>query len=186
MGVAYGARTAAAFALRHPGRLAGLALFDVSLTPPVDQKRQSVLGEAARAALEAAGQSPAPAERYWRFYEDRASADATHRAHEGAPDLTEPLGAVQAPTLVACGAYDENLKPSALRPVPPASPHAHDRAWLSRVSAAYVAALLAAHLDGPPTSSPGSVAVGRRSSSKVQGGGAGGPAEGRFRPRLRG
>ncbi len=158
VGVAYGARTAAAFALRHPGRLAGLALFDVSLTPPVDQRRQGVLGEAARAALAAAGQSPAPAERYWRFYEDRESADAMHRAHEGAPDLTEPLGAVQAPTLIACGAYDENLKEAQRIAawVPPARFHLMPMTGHGSpvYRPAYVAALLAAHFGRPAPDLP--------------------------------
>ncbi len=149
MGVAYGARTAAAFALRHPARVAGLALFDVSLRPPVDQGRQGVLAEAARAALTAAGQPPPKPQRYWRFFEDRESAAAVHRAHEGAPDLTEPLGAVQAPTLVACGDYDENLKeaqriaawmPSARFHLMPMTGHGSP---LYRP--AYVAALLAHH-----------------------------------------
>ena len=37
LGVAYGARTAAQFALRHPQKLTALGLFDVALTPPVQQ-----------------------------------------------------------------------------------------------------------------------------------------------------
>ena len=36
LGVAYGARTAAQFALRHEDRLTALGLFDVALTPPVE------------------------------------------------------------------------------------------------------------------------------------------------------
>jgi pimeloyl-ACP methyl ester carboxylesterase len=112
-----------------------------------------VLGEAARAALAAAGQSPAPAERYWRFYEDRHSADAMHRAHEGAPDLTEPLGAVQAPTLIACGAYDENLKEAQRIAawVPPARFHLMPMTGHGSpvYRPAYVAALLAAHFGRP-------------------------------------
>ena len=55
LGVAYGARTAARFALRHADRLTALGLFDVALTPPVEQIGQRALGRQAKALLEQAG-----------------------------------------------------------------------------------------------------------------------------------
>ena len=109
MGVAYGARTAARFALEYPGKLAALGLFDVALTPPVDQARQRALAEEARQRLDAAGEPIPTPEKHWRFYEDRETARLAHTAHEQEPDLTGALAAVTVPVLVACGEQDVNL-----------------------------------------------------------------------------
>jgi len=115
LGVAYGARTAARFALRHPDRLTGLALFDVALTPPVEQSGQRALGAEARALLTAAreaGEIAEPAvepKKYWRFYEDREAARNAHTAHEREEDVTARLSEVHVPVLVACGRQDMNL-----------------------------------------------------------------------------
>lgn len=122
LGVAYGARTAARFALRHTQRLTALGLFDVALTPPVEQAGQRALAEQARAALRAAGEAPVAAQKYWRFYEDRAAAAKAHRAHEQESDLSEQLGSVKAPVLIACGRQDINL-PEAQR-IARHTPHA--------------------------------------------------------------
>lgn len=110
VGVAYGARTAARFALSHPDRLNALGLFDVALTPPVEQTGQRALGAEARALLERAGEPSVTARKSWRFYEDREAARKAHTAHQGEPDLSEALGAVAVPVLVACGRQDMNLE----------------------------------------------------------------------------
>lgn len=109
LGVAYGARTAARFALRHPQKLTALGLFDVSLTPPVEQSGQRALAEEARTLLSKAGETPVKLRKSWRFYEDREAARKAHTAHEREPDLTESLGTLTAPVLVACGRQDMNL-----------------------------------------------------------------------------
>lgn len=109
VGVAYGARTAARFALHHPDRLTALGLFDVALTPPVEQTGQRALADEARTLLVANG-TPAPMLRKsWRFYEDRDAALQAHTAHEGEPDITEALAHLNKPVLVACGRQDMNL-----------------------------------------------------------------------------
>ncbi len=54
-GMAYGARTAARFALRHPDRVRLLALYDVSLAEPVDQALQRDGNREARALRQEAG-----------------------------------------------------------------------------------------------------------------------------------
>jgi 3-oxoadipate enol-lactonase len=109
LGVAYGARTAARFALRHPDRLTALGLFDVALTPPVEQTGQRALGAEARKLLKAAGEPEVTFRKSWRFYEDREAARKAHTAHEQEEDLSEKLGEVDVPVLVACGRQDMNL-----------------------------------------------------------------------------
>ena len=109
VGVAYGARTAAQFGLRHPRRLSGLGLFDVALTPPVDQVDQGALGAQATAMLKESGIDVPERQKYWRFYGDRDAARKCHTAHEREPDTTSMIHAITAPTLVACGEQDMNL-----------------------------------------------------------------------------
>ena len=109
LGVAYGARTAARFALRHPGRLTALGLFDVALTPPVEQTGQRALGAEAREMLKAAGEPAVEAQKYWRFYENRDAALNAHTAHQKEEDTSEMLGDLPVPVLVACGRQDMNL-----------------------------------------------------------------------------
>lgn len=109
LGVAYGARTAARFALRHPDKLSGLGLFDVSLTPPVEQTGQRELGAEARRLLAEAGEPTVTQQKYWRFYENRDAALKTHTAHTGEQDTSEMLGHLKVPVLVACGRQDMNL-----------------------------------------------------------------------------
>lgn len=109
VGVAYGARTAAQFGLRHPQRLSGLGMFDVALTPPVDQTEQGALGEEARQMLTQAGIAMPVRQKYWRFYENRPTALLCHTAHTREPDTTAMIAAITAPTLVACGEQDMNL-----------------------------------------------------------------------------
>lgn len=109
LGVAYGARTAARFALRHPDRLTALGLFDVALTPPVEQTGQRALGAEARALLEAAGEPAVTSRKSWRFYENRDAALSAHTAHQSEEDTSEMLGNLPVPVLVACGRQDMNL-----------------------------------------------------------------------------
>ena len=109
LGVAYGARTAARFALRHPQRLTALGLFDVALTPPVEQTGQRALGAEAREMLKAAGEPAVEAQKYWRFYENRDAALNAHTAHQKEEDTSELLGGLPVPVLVACGRQDMNL-----------------------------------------------------------------------------
>ena len=109
LGVAYGARTAAQFALRHPHQLSGLAMFDVALTPPVDQGDQGALGAQATEQLKAAGQAIPERQKYWRFYENRAAALLCHTAHQHEGDTNALLHNITTPTLVACGRQDMNL-----------------------------------------------------------------------------
>ena len=110
LGVAYGARTAARFALRHPERLTGLGLFDVALTPPVAQPRQRALGAEARRLLADAGMTMPPVRKSWRYYENRESARLAHTAHERETDPTGLLGNLTAPVLIGCGRQDANLQ----------------------------------------------------------------------------
>lgn len=109
VGVAYGARTAARFALRHPDLLRALGLFDVALSPPVVQDGQRALGAEARALLDRAGEPAVALRKSWRFYENREAARKAHTAHEREPDLSEHLAGVPVPMLVACGRQDMNL-----------------------------------------------------------------------------
>ena len=109
LGVAYGARTAAQFALRHPDKLTALGLFDVALTPPVEQGGQRELGAQARELLKAAGEPEVSMRKSWRFYEDRDAALKAHTAHKNEPDTSELLGELDAPVLIACGRQDKNL-----------------------------------------------------------------------------
>ncbi len=109
LGVAYGARTAAQFALRHPEKLTALGLFDVALTPPVGQSGQRELGAQARELLKAAGEPAVSMRKSWRFYEDRDAALKAHTAHQNEPDTSELLGELDAPVLIACGRQDMNL-----------------------------------------------------------------------------
>jgi len=112
VGIAYGSRTAARFALNHSDRLTGLGLFDVSLTPPVEQGGQRELGQEAIALLQKAGEPIVAHKKYWRFYENREAALKAHTAHEAEEDVTDLLANVVAPTLIACGEQDLNLAES--------------------------------------------------------------------------
>ena len=109
LGVAYGARTAARFALRHPDKLTALGLFDVALTPPVEQTGQRALGAEAREMLKAAGEPAVTPRKSWRFYENRDAALMAHTAHQTEEDTSEMLGNLPVPVLVACGRQDMNL-----------------------------------------------------------------------------
>lgn len=109
LGVAYGARTAAQFGLRHNDRLSALGLFDVALTPPVEQSGQRELAAQARQLLQKAGEPEFPARKSWRYYENRDAAFKTHTAHEHEPDTSDMLGHLDIPVLVACGRQDMNL-----------------------------------------------------------------------------
>jgi len=109
LGVAYGARTAARFALRHPQTLTALGLFDVALTPPVEQTGQRALGAEARELLKAAGEPEVTLRKSWRFYENRDAALKAHTAHQKEEDPSELLGNLPVPVLIACGRQDMNL-----------------------------------------------------------------------------
>jgi len=109
VGVAYGARTAAQFALRHEDRLTALGLFDVALTPPVEQSGQRELGAEARRMLKEAGEPEVAMRKSWRWYQDRDAALKAHTAHTHEPDTSEMLGHLKIPVVVACGRQDMNL-----------------------------------------------------------------------------
>ena len=97
LGVAYGARTAARFALRHPEKLTALGLFDVALTPPVEQTGQRALGAEARKMLEEAGEPAVTPRKSWRFYENRDAALKAHTGHEKEEDPSEMLDRLPVP-----------------------------------------------------------------------------------------
>lgn len=109
VGVAYGARTAARFALRRPEKLTALGLFDVALTPPVEQTGQRALAAKAVALLQQANEPVVERRKSWRFYENREAALKAHTAHEHEEDTSEMLGNLPVPVLVACGRQDMNL-----------------------------------------------------------------------------
>jgi 3-oxoadipate enol-lactonase len=108
-GMAYGARTAARFALRHPSRVSLLALYDVSLAEPVDQARQREGNAQARALREAAGLPEVARDRAWFAHADEREARRSLTAHVGQVDPTPELASVCVPALVACGSQDVNL-----------------------------------------------------------------------------
>lgn len=108
-GSAYGARTAARFALRHPGRVSLLALFDVSLDHPVDQQRQRDLMLEARRMRDEAGIGSPELDRAWFAHRHEKEALRSLTAHVDQPDPTEEMAAVTIPTLVACGLQDVNI-----------------------------------------------------------------------------
>ena len=110
LGVAYGARTAAQFALRHQDKLTALGLFDVALTPPVEQLQQKSLAAQARQLLHEAGEPEVVPKKSWRFYENREAAFKAHTAHLHEPDTSQMLGNLEVPVLVACGRQDMNLE----------------------------------------------------------------------------
>lgn len=109
VGVAYGARTVAQFALNHADKLTAFGMFDVALTPPVEQTGQQQLGAQARELLSAAGEPAIEQRKSWRFYENRDAAFLAHTAHQSEPDTSEMLGNIPAPALVVCGRQDMNL-----------------------------------------------------------------------------
>jgi 3-oxoadipate enol-lactonase len=109
LGVAYGARTAAQFELRHEEKLSDLGLFDVALTPPVEQLEQKALAAQARQLLHEAGEPEIIPKKSWRFYENRDAAFKAHTAHQHEPDTSKMLGNLKVPVLVACGRQDMNL-----------------------------------------------------------------------------
>jgi len=110
LGVAYGARAAAQFALRHADKLTALGLFDVALTPPVEQTGQKELGLYALQLLEEAGEPLVVRRKSWLWYEVREAALKAHTAHTREPDITEKLNHINVPVLVACGRQDMNLQ----------------------------------------------------------------------------
>jgi len=109
VGSAYGARTAARFALRHPKRIALLALFDVALSPPVDQGKQRELMLEARRLRDEAGIGSPELDRAWFEHRHPKEALRSLTAHVRFADPTEEMATVQIPTLVACGRQDMNL-----------------------------------------------------------------------------
>ena len=109
LGIAYGARTAAKFALQYPEKLTSLALCDVALSLPVDQTEQANLGNKAREMLKESREPLVEYQKYWRFYKDRESALKFHTAHINQKDITNEMSKVSVPSLVTCGRQDMNL-----------------------------------------------------------------------------
>lgn len=108
-GMAYGARTAARFALRHPDRVRLLALYDVSLAEPVDQALQRDGNREARALRQGAGLAEVERRPEWFAHADEREARRSLTAHAGQPDPTPELAGLRVPTLVVCGRQDVNL-----------------------------------------------------------------------------
>ena len=108
-GCAYGARTAARFALRHPRRTSLLCLFDVSLDQPVDQKLQRKLMIEARRLRDEAGLPSPSLDRSWFAHVDSREAGRSLAAHVSQPDPTPEMAGVEIPTQVVCGRQDANL-----------------------------------------------------------------------------
>ncbi|NWG46969.1 MAG: alpha/beta fold hydrolase [Alphaproteobacteria bacterium] len=109
MGLAYGARTAGQFALRHPGRLTRIAFFDVAFTPPVEREAREAKGREAAALLAEAGERMVESQKAWFWHDVKENAAAVHTAHLTEPDITERLATLAVPCLVACGRQDLNL-----------------------------------------------------------------------------
>ena len=75
---------------KHPEKLTGLGLFDVSLTPPVEQTGQRETGRPGKGKCWRKQEKPAvELQKYWRFYENRDAAFKTHTAHQGEADMSE-------------------------------------------------------------------------------------------------
>ncbi|MFL2697977.1 MAG: alpha/beta fold hydrolase [Gammaproteobacteria bacterium] len=109
LGIAYGARTAAQFALRHSNQLKALALCDVALSQPVNQVEQANLGQKARELLADADEPKVDYQKYWRFYKNKDQALNFHKAHLSEEDVTNNLSKVSIPSLITCGRQDMNL-----------------------------------------------------------------------------
>ncbi len=95
--------------MRHETKLLALGLFDVALTPPVEQSGQRELGAQARRLLEEAGEPAVVPRKSWRFYENRDAALQAHTAHENEVDTSTMLGHLKIHVVVACGRQDMNL-----------------------------------------------------------------------------
>ncbi len=108
-GMAYGARIAARFALRHPSRVDLLALYDVSLDQPVDQELQRSGNQTAKQLRADAGLVEPVRSRTWFEHRDRREAMRSLTAHVDQADPTPELARLEVPTLVVCGRQDANL-----------------------------------------------------------------------------
>ncbi len=108
-GMAYGARVAARFALRHPARTDLLALYDVSLDQPVDQELQRQGNETAKQLRKEAGLVEPTRSRTWFEHRDQREAMRSLTAHVDQSDPTPELARIAIPTLVVCGRQDVNL-----------------------------------------------------------------------------
>jgi 3-oxoadipate enol-lactonase len=109
MGMAYGGRVAARFALLHPDRVDALALYDVSLDQPVDQVLQKQGNAEAKRLREVEGLPEPRVERAWFEHRDKREAGRSTTAHFKQPDPTPELAQVEVPALVVCGRQDVNL-----------------------------------------------------------------------------
>lgn len=108
-GLAYGARTAARFALNYPERVERLALYDVSLDQPVDQELQGAGNAKAKALRDEAGLPSVERELAWFEHVHQKEAMRSLTAHRNQPDPTDELADCTIPTSVVCGRQDVNL-----------------------------------------------------------------------------
>jgi 3-oxoadipate enol-lactonase len=108
-GMAFGARIATRMALRAPGRVARLILFDATGGPPAPETVRAAGSAEARALRDAAGIATPPVERRWFARRDPAGAGVAARALAGHPAWTDGLAAIAAPTFLATGEQDPNL-----------------------------------------------------------------------------
>jgi len=108
-GMAFGSRVAVRMAIDRPERLRSLALFDATAARPAPEaERRAGSADAARLRAEA-GFPRRTLDPSWFARRDPNGAGLVGEALRGEPAWTQGLGAITAPTLVACGEQDPNF-----------------------------------------------------------------------------
>jgi pimeloyl-ACP methyl ester carboxylesterase len=113
-GMAFGARIALQFAVRHPDKLQLLALYDATYGPPAGLERRKAGAATARAKRAEAGLGELVRDPAWFKQRDPESARAAFTAAARQPDQRHVLASVHVPTLLATGDCDDNLPASRL------------------------------------------------------------------------
>jgi pimeloyl-ACP methyl ester carboxylesterase len=108
-GMAFGARIAMRIARDAPRRVLGLALFDATGGPPAPEAERRAGSEVAATLRAEAGLPSAAVDRAWFHRRDPSAARLSANAFKDQPAWLDGLGAIRAPTLVACGEQDPNL-----------------------------------------------------------------------------
>jgi pimeloyl-ACP methyl ester carboxylesterase len=108
-GMAFGSRIAMRIARDAPQRTLGLALFDATGGPPAPEAERRAGSEAAAKLRAEAGLPPVIVDRAWFHKRDRGAVGFSANAFRNQPAWLEGLGAIRAPTLIACGEQDPNL-----------------------------------------------------------------------------